>query len=385
MFDTYNSLEKIYLKSFTFIPTRYEIWMGGKMIDSGKTTSPIIAEVIEDNEMEMIEGQSNSPEAKMLRNIIAEANIEFNIKIMKVSFLDSTINHELAQYNMFDAFHTSNDRLQLITVPSETNSECIGLTMLRTFIGTTRIRKDFNKNEPYCCNIFTTNRLLSKITFSFSNPEKLVAFYSEPDIIQLMDLVIGVDQIENEAINYMEYGVDLCSQKLYDQAITNYNRAIELDPKLSEAYYNRGNTYYFQGFIDKAIIDFNKTIELNPKLAEAFCSRGTCYYNKELFDKAIQDYSKAIEINPHYDTAYYNRGNIYSFQCLYNNANSDYSAVIELNPQYAEAYLNRGNNYSAQGLNIEAKQDYNMAGFLFANQGRGIDALKAMQLADNLL
>ena len=41
-----------------------------------------------------------------------------------------------------------------------------------------------------------------------------------------------------------------------------YNRAIELDPDLAEAYSNRGHTYHDLGDYEQAIADYNRAIEL---------------------------------------------------------------------------------------------------------------------------
>ena len=46
-------------------------------------------------------------------------------------------------------------------------------------------------------------------------------------------------------------------------AIIDLNKAIELDPELAEAYFNRGSTYYYKGQEDLALADFNKVIELS--------------------------------------------------------------------------------------------------------------------------
>jgi hypothetical protein len=59
----------------------------------------------------------------------------------------------------------------------ETNSENMGISMFKMTIGATRDSKHFERNEPYCCNIFLQNGTIAKITFSFSNPEKLIEFY----------------------------------------------------------------------------------------------------------------------------------------------------------------------------------------------------------------
>ena len=45
-------------------------------------------------------------------------------------------------------------------------------------------------------------------------------------------------------------------------------KAIELNPKNSEAYYERGVSYKQKGQMDLAKKDFDKAIELDPKIAE---------------------------------------------------------------------------------------------------------------------
>ena len=60
---------------------------------------------------------------------------------------------------------------------------------------------------------------------------------------------------------------------------------------------------------DEAIKLYDKAIELNPTVAQAYFNRGTCKSNNIDFEEAIKDYDKAIELNPEYMEAYGNRGN----------------------------------------------------------------------------
>lgn len=59
----------------------------------------------------------------------------------------------------------------------------------------------------------------------------------------------------------------------------------------------------------EAILIYDKVIELNPTVAQAYFNRGACKGNNFDFKGAIQDYDKAIELNPNYMEAYGNRGN----------------------------------------------------------------------------
>ena len=150
-FDKFEPFQSLQKQDFAFRPTRYETWKGGKMVDSGKVNTVINAKVIS------VDGDEK----------------------MEVTFNDTKLNTELANKNVYDEFVTATDRLQLITIPNETNSENMGIQMFRMTIGATRHRKNFNSNEPYCCNLFLQSGKIAKVTFSYSSPEKLIEFYSE--------------------------------------------------------------------------------------------------------------------------------------------------------------------------------------------------------------
>ena len=50
---------------------------------------------------------------------------------------------------------------------------------------------------------------------------------------------------------------------------------IQRNPKDVVAYHNRGDAYGLKGDIDRAISDYTKAIELNPNYAPAYNSRGS--------------------------------------------------------------------------------------------------------------
>jgi tetratricopeptide (TPR) repeat protein len=64
----------------------------------------------------------------------------------------------------------------------------------------------------------------------------------------------------------------------------------------AEAYYNRGNAYKKNGQYDKAISDFTKAIEINPRHADAYYTRGVVYYYKKDYEKALDDFYKAQKL-----------------------------------------------------------------------------------------
>jgi tetratricopeptide (TPR) repeat protein len=69
------------------------------------------------------------------------------------------------------------------------------------------------------------------------------------------------------------------------------------EPKDARFYNNRGIANGEKGQYDQAISDFNKAIEINPGYDKAYNNRGIVYRLKGQYDQAISDFRKAIEIN----------------------------------------------------------------------------------------
>ena len=62
------------------------------------------------------------------------------------------------------------------------------------------------------------------------------------------------------------------------------------------AYINRGVAYYSKGQYDQAISDYNKALEINPRYAEAYNNRGDAYLGKGQYDKSWEDVHKAQDL-----------------------------------------------------------------------------------------
>jgi len=72
-----------------------------------------------------------------------------------------------------------------------------------------------------------------------------------------------------EAHNNLAFSLRKQGVEYYDEALEHYNRAIELNPKLAEAYMYRGVLHSLMGDEGKALADHATLAELNRKLADA--------------------------------------------------------------------------------------------------------------------
>jgi tetratricopeptide (TPR) repeat protein len=170
------------------------------------------------------------------------------------------------------------------------------------------------------------------------------------------DKAIGLDPQYKEA--YLNRGVDYGNKGDYHRKIVDETKAIELWPQYAAAYVDRGNAYDDKGDHDRAIADYDKAIKLDPQDAMAYMDRGGAYGNKGDYDREIADETEAIELKPQEPAkAYYNRGVAYGNKSDYDRAIADYNKAIGLNPQFEEAYLNLGNAHDAKGDHDKAIAD----------------------------
>jgi tetratricopeptide (TPR) repeat protein len=84
---------------------------------------------------------------------------------------------------------------------------------------------------------------------------------------------------EKPAVAAYNQGVELMQKKQFAQAQKKFEQAVKLDPSFAEAYNNLAFTLRKQGAANykKSLTLYNKAIELKPKLAEAYMYRGVLY------------------------------------------------------------------------------------------------------------
>ena len=96
-----------------------------------------------------------------------------------------------------------------------------------------------------------------------------------------------------------------------DEAIKDYNKAIELDPDNAEAYNNLADLWLRMNNYDIAMKNINIAIEKNSKLYIAFVTRGEILMAIEKINEAIEDFNLAIWLNNDYRKSYENRAKCY--------------------------------------------------------------------------
>ena len=177
-------------------------------------------------------------------------------------------------------------------------------------------------------------------------------------------------QRQDSTLDYTSQGVSCLEKGHFEDAVSEFNKAIDLDPDNAVAYVARGSAYFKLDRLDnaisdynfdKAISDFSKAIELNPDDVYAYINRGFVYNSRGEYKKATSDLSRAIKLNPEYALGCYIQATYYYKRSQIHKAVSDFSKAIELYPDDAYAYINRGVFYHSIGNYRKAISDYKKA------------------------
>ena len=82
--------------------------------------------------------------------------------------------------------------------------------------------------------------------------------------------------------------------------MVDYNKALNINPKYAEVYYEKAYIYLQDQNAEEAIKALDKVLELNPDMAAAYVSRGTAKCMLEDIDGANKDWNKAKELGIDY-------------------------------------------------------------------------------------
>lgn len=119
---------------------------------------------------------------------------------------------------------------------------------------------------------------------------------------------------------FLAWHLDIYNSCQYiDEAITEYQRALETYIDSAEIYFKIGKAQFYKGDLDKAINYFDMAISKDDKYAKAYYMLAETYTKRARFHEAMLNAKKAIQCAPlRYSCAHYLLHNLYkvsSFRC----------------------------------------------------------------------
>jgi tetratricopeptide (TPR) repeat protein len=166
-------------------------------------------------------------------------------------------------------------------------------------------------------------------------------------------------------------GQYLAKNGKYDEALVDFEVALQVEPNDSFALINRASIYLNQQNYPAAYADADSLIKHTPWIPRGYYFRGVAGFQLKQPDQALIDLAHAVELDPRMDDAWGYKGVInYNYKQDYQSAFDDFSSAIEMNPKVGAYFKNRARCYVKFGKKNEALNDIATAQTL----GENIDA-----------
>jgi tetratricopeptide (TPR) repeat protein len=169
-------------------------------------------------------------------------------------------------------------------------------------------------NEKIISNIFDDGKVLvtQELEIECNTPVKDIKFdinQMHQDMIADLEMIFFIAEkvrtVQHSASNN-KLGNVFLKKNLFNEAIREFEKALEIDPGLGEVYNNLGYAYLKQKSYDKAIEAYLRGIEKNVDYADLHNNLGYAYFRSNKPAEAIYQIKIALQKNPKYVNAIFN-------------------------------------------------------------------------------
>jgi len=139
---------------------------------------------------------------------------------------------------------------------------------------------------------------------------------------------------------YWDRAIAYDFKREYRKAINDYDSAISYysnNSDLATLYKNKGMVYCDMKLYDSALYDFDKSLDLNPEYGLAMWNKGIAYDGKGMYDSAVNNYTRALK---HFTSVsdicqlHLLRGLAYSKLNKTEKAKNEFSEILKLDTGY---------------------------------------------------
>ena len=169
-----------------------------------------------------------------------------------------------------------------------------------------------------------------------------------------------LEQDPQEAEAYFMFGLNF--EELMDtvRAINSYQKAVELDPDIVDAWIRLGQLHAALGN-EIAVQFFDNAIRIKPGDPNPLFAKADYLTGRDDLEGALEVYRRLAIIDPQFSTAYFNSGLLYMDLDSFPKAVDQFDLAIKTAPTYAEAYYYRGIAQQMMNRMEEAREDFEQA------------------------
>ena len=131
-------------------------------------------------------------------------------------------------------------------------------------------------------------------------------------------------------VKHYNKGITLNSVADYEEGLSEFKKAVQVEPGFSKGHVNLGVTYSLLGDEDLALKSFQTAVEVDPTEPEGWRNLGITYRNLKQYDKARDAYERVLEIDPEDMDGMESLGEMYLMEKDYAKALESFTTVAEV-------------------------------------------------------
>ncbi len=168
----------------------------------------------------------------------------------------------------------------------------------------------------------------------------------------------------------------------FEKAMDMYKKVLEIDPRMSEAYFNMADIWRQKGRMDKTIEMYQMIVSTNPTFANAHLNLGRIYFSQGKLKQAEAEFIEEIKLNKRNVVAYQSLGALLMQRREWEMASRIYARILQIDPQQTPMRQYLAQCYYSMGMIDEAIGELNVS--LTADPGnaqlrRTIEQLEAVK------
>ncbi len=147
----------------------------------------------------------------------------------------------------------------------------------------------------------------------------------------------------------------------FDEATSQYRKALEIWPDYPSAHFNLGVTAGSRGRLNEAMVHYRRAIKANPNHANAHNNLAAALLAVGNLDEAIKHSRATIRIVPEFPEAHFILGNAWLLSGRFNGAVEEYRKALDAQPDFANAHVHLAVALIKLGRRDEAAEHYRRA------------------------
>ena len=148
--------------------------------------------------------------------------------------------------------------------------------------------------------------------------------------------------MSEEYKNFLDEGIKLIQHCAYEQAIDEITKSINLKNDWEISYFYRAVAHHSLKNYDEAMLDYTKSIELNPKMTDAYFNRAKIMLERKDvlvldLDKIVQDLENALSLDDKFIDALFAMAAVKKKQEKYQEAIGYLDKLLEIESEAIQA------------------------------------------------